>query len=78
MNIDKWIEENSYQQPHSFMAPKVINIDDLCELLKTHAIIPRKLSDDLCKNVNKQSCSYISDMEVKTILKFIFTEVESE
>ena len=80
MNVDKWIEQKRMHSGITYNGDDVyaINVEEIRKLLKTHAIIPRNLNDELCKNVNKQSCSYISDMKVKTILKFIINAVESE
>ncbi|HIF9183800.1 TPA: hypothetical protein ACX6PV_000742 [Photobacterium damselae] len=46
-NLEKWIEENSYEQSYAYNAPKVVDVDDLRELLKTHAIVPREPSREM-------------------------------
>lgn len=48
MNIEKWIEENSelvqsIEEP--FIEYRAIEVEDLRELLKTHAIVPREPSE---------------------------------
>lgn len=76
MNIEKWINGNVVSGVDE--EELVIPLSDLQALLETHAIVPREPSDEFCRNVSKQSCQYTSDMQIKTMLKFMIKAAENE
>ena len=45
INIEQWIEEKQYYDPEGFPA-YTINVEDLRELLKTHALVPREPANE--------------------------------
>lgn len=78
MNIEKWIEENTDWLVCCEEGIQVVPVSGLRELLKTHAIVPRVASDEFCRGVDRQSCEYVSDKQVRTMLKFIIKAAEEE